>query len=124
MMKSLFEQNDGTYRQENGYKIPNLILPEKPEYLIGIWGLRRLTFLKKHKRTLYINLMTSGKLAEHLREINITAMELRETITRQMAQEQGITENFKAKNQMLWVSKMNNIHACADEIIQNELIYD
>ena len=62
MMKSLFEQNGGTYRNVNGYQIPNLTLPDEPEYPIGIWGQRRLIYLKKHKRVIYTNLLTSGKL--------------------------------------------------------------
>ena len=124
MMKSLFEQNGGTYRQVNGYRIPNLTLPDEPESHIGVWGQRRLTYLKKHRRILYINLLTSGKLTEHLREIDTTAYERYERIIRQMAKAQGVTEQLKAENQMLWIGKMNNIRACADEIILNELIYD
>ncbi|MCL2694864.1 MAG: TnpV protein [Clostridiales bacterium] len=124
MMKSLFEQNGGTYRREGDYLVPNLTVPEGSEYHIGIWGQRRLNYLKKHRRILYTNLLTSGKLHEHLREIDETAYERRELIIKQMMKAQGITEQLKAENQMLWVGWVNNICACADEIIRNELIYN
>ena len=91
---------------------------------VFIWTKRRLTYLKKHKRILYVNLLTSGKLTEHLNEIDTTAIERWETIIRQMAQEQGIPEQLKASNQILWVGRMNNVCVCTDEIILNELIYN
>jgi len=122
-MKSLFEQNGGTYSTVGDYRIPNLTVPEQPEYHIGIWGQRRLNYIKTHKRVFYTNLLTSGKLVEHLHEIDTTAVERREVIIRQMAETQGVTEKLKSKNQMLWVGKINNICACVDEILQNELIY-
>lgn len=122
-MKSLFEQNGGTYSTMSDYRVPNLTLPYESEYHIGVWGQRRLDYLKRHKRVLYINLLTSGKLTEHLREIDTSASERLETIIRQMTAEQGVTECLKAENQMEWVGRMNNISACADEIVRNELIY-
>jgi hypothetical protein len=122
-MKSLFEQDGGTYSAAGDYRIPNLIVPNEPECPIGVWGRRRLDYLKNHRRVLYINLLTSGKLAEHLREIDIAAQERREIIVKQMMAAQSITERLKAENQMLWVGKVGNIYACADEIIRSELIY-
>ena len=124
MEKSLFEQNGGTYRWEGDYKIPNLALPDEPEYEIGIWGQRRLSYLKKHKRAFYTTLLMSGKLNEHLHEIDISAFERWELIIKQMMKAQGVTEQMKANDAMLWVGKVNNIRACADEIIRSELIYD
>lgn len=123
-MKSLFEQQGGTYSMVGDYRIPNLILSEEPEYHIGIWGQRRLDYLKKHKRILYTNLLTSGKLNVHLHEIDIAAFERHELIVKQMMAAQGITEQLKADNMMKWVGMVNNIRNCADEIIRNELIYD
>lgn len=123
MTKSLFEQNVGTYSAYGDYSIPNLALPESSDYQIGIWGQRRLDYLKKHRRVFYINLLTSGKLAEHLREIESVAYARWETIIRQMAEAQGVTEQLKAENQMEWVGRMNSIHACANEIILTEMIY-
>jgi len=123
-MKSLFEQNGGTFSTVSDYQIPNLTVPEEPETPLGIWGKRRLDYLKNHRRVLYVNLLTSGKLAEHLREIDAAAYEQHETIVRQMAAAQGLTEQHKSENQMLWVGKMNNIRACASEIVREELIYN
>ena len=123
MMKSLFEQNCGTYSAHGDYSIPNLVLSESSDYQIGIWGQRRLDYLKKHRRVFYINLLTSGKLAEHLQEVDITAQKRWETIAGQMVRVQGVTEQFKAEHQMEWVGRMNNIHACANEIILTEMIY-
>lgn len=124
MEKSLFEQQGGIYRTVGDYRIPNLTLPDEPEYAIGVWGQRRLDYLKKHKRILYTNLLTSGKLSEHLHEIDVTAFERRELIIKQMMKSQGVTEQLKAGDMMAWVGKVNNIRSCADEIIRNELIYD
>ena len=123
-MKSLFEQNGGTYSTVGDYQIPNLILPDEPEYHIGIWGQRRLDYLKKHKRGLYTNLLTSGKLNSHLHEIDETAFKQHELIVKQMMAAQGVTEQLKANDMMKWVSVVNNIRNRADEIIRNELIYD
>ena len=122
-MKSLFELNGGTYSAKGDYIIPNLIVPDESEYCLGILGERRLDYLKLHRRVLYTNLLTSGKLTEYLCEVESAANERRETLIRQMTQAQGVTEELKAADQMLWVGKMNNICACADEIVRNELIY-
>lgn len=116
-----------TYTEVNGYKIPNLVMPDDglpEEVYIGIWGQRRLDYLKKHKRVLYTNLLTSGKLMAHLHEIDISARKRQKIIIEQMKAAQGVTEELKANNQMEWVGRMNNIRACADEIIRNELIYE
>ena len=116
-----------TYSEVNGYKIPDLALPDDglgEEVYIGVWGQRRLDYLKKHKRVLYSNLLISGKLRAHLHEIDITAFERWERIIGQMMKAQGVTEQLKAENAMLWVGKVNNIRACASEIIRDELIYD
>jgi hypothetical protein len=121
-MKSLFELNGGTYSSTGDYRLPGLTAPSEPEYHIGVWGQRRLDYLKNHRRVLYTNLLTSGKLNEHIREIDEAANERWETIVRQMAVAQDITEQIKAEKQMLWVGRMNSIRACADEIILNELI--
>ncbi len=121
-MKSLFEQNGGTYRGLNDYRVPNLTLPNESEYTIGVWGRRRLNYIKHHRKTLYTNLLTSGKLNEHIREIDEIAQERREIIIQQLMAAQDMTERLKAENQLLWVGKLNNIRACADEIIYNELI--
>ncbi|MDL2293288.1 TnpV protein [Ruminococcaceae bacterium OttesenSCG-928-D13] len=123
-MKSLFEKNGGTYWEAGDYYLPNLVLPNEIEYHIGLWGQQRLNYLKKHRRVLYVNLLTFGQLDRHLREVDAAARERREILIQQMARDQGVTEQLKSKNQIHWVGRMNNIRACADEIIYNELIYD
>lgn len=115
-----------TYTEVNSYKIPDLGMPDDglPEGVhIGIWGQRRLEYLKNHKRTLYSSLLMSGKLRVHLHEIDTTAFERWELIIKQMMKAQNVTEQLKAKNPMLWIGKVNNIRNCADEIIRCELIY-
>ena len=123
MIKSLFEQNGGTYSRRGDYSIPNLTVPAVPECHIGIWGQQRRDYLRMHRRVLYVNLLTSGKLTEHLCEVDAVAYERWETLIQQMTQAQGVTEELKATDQMLWVGKMNNICACADEIVRNELVF-
>jgi ribosomal protein S6 len=127
MSKSFFEQNGGTYSEVNGYRIPNLTLPDDglgEEVHIGIWGQRRLDYLKKHRKGFYTTLLTNGKLRTHLHEIDVTANERWELIIKQMMKAQGITEQLKAEDGMKWVGMVNNIRACADEVIRSELIYN
>jgi len=111
------------YNLHGDYYLPNLELPETEDIPIGIFGRQRLDYLKNHRRVLYVNLLTSGKLYEHLREIDTAAFELWDNLIRQMAETQGVTEGLKAENQMEWVGRMNNIRACAHEIVCEELVY-
>jgi len=112
-----------TYRMEGDYRVPNLAVPEEPPVALGKYALLRKNYLKQHRRILFVNLLTSGTLNEHLTEIEQTAQERMELITRQMAAAQGVTEQMKAENQMQWVGMMNNIRASAEETILNDLIY-
>lgn len=121
-MKSFFEENGGTYSMVNGYRIPNLTMPDEPVYHIGVWGQRRLNYLKKHRRGFYTVLLTTGKLNEHLHEIDVSTRERWETIVEQMKIEQDVTEQLKANDMMRWVGMVNNIRACVDEIVRSELI--
>lgn len=122
MKKSLFEQMGGTYTQAGDYLLPNLILAEEKQNPIGIWGQRHARYLKQHHRILYYNLLTSGKLNAHLAETNRQAEEIFFRLIKQMANREGVTEQFKAENQMEWVRRMNNIRNIAAEIINHELI--
>lgn len=125
MKKNFTDEKTGiSYTLHGDYYFPNLALPKVPEYHIGIWGQRRCDYLKKHKKGLYTNLLTSGKLAEHLHEIDETASNQHELIVKQMMRAQGLNEQLKAENQMKWVGMVNNIRNCADEIVRSELIYD
>ena len=123
MAKSLFEQLGGTYHEENGYLIPDLRLPTEEEKPIGIWGQRHLDYLKQYRKVTYTNLLTSGKLNAYLANINEQTQERFEWLIEDMKQAHGITEQLKSKNQLIWVQKLNNIRACAREIVEKEMIY-
>lgn len=120
MEKSLFEQIGGTYHQEGDYFLPDLSVPKLPA--IGIWGQRRKRYMKEHRQALYTALLLSGKLNDHLSEIDTRAKNMFFQLVEQMAKQEGITEQLKADNQMEWVSRMNNIRQRTEEIINTELI--
>lgn len=122
-MKSLFEQNGGTYRKQSDYLIPNLTFPKSEENAIGIYGQRHLNFLQEHRRLTYINLLTRGELNEYLFKIDKQARERFCRIVKRLKTTQGITAQMKADSPMEWVKKMNYIRQQAEGIILNELIY-
>ena len=122
-METLFEQLGGTYTMQGDYRLPNLTVEETDIRPIGVWGQRRLHYLKHHRKVLYYNLLTSGKLHSHLADIEEQAQELFNRLTTDLAVKGGITEQFKATDQMKWVGKMNAIRNAATEIINRELIY-
>ena len=125
MKKTIFEEMGGTYVRCGDYFIPNLTLPEEKEpSFVGVWGQGHLQYLKEYRRTVYLDLMMSGRLNSYLADIEEQAQERFERIVEQMKQDQGITEQLKAENQMEWVSRMNNIQACAREVVNAELIYN
>lgn len=123
MEKSLFEQMGGTYTQLGDYLLPNLTLPEEEQESIGIWGQRHAQYLKHNHKVLYMNLLTSGKLNNHLSDINKQAEDMFIRLVKEMAEKQGVAEQLKSSNQMDWVEKMNAIRNAATEIINQELIY-
>ncbi len=123
MEKSLFEQNGGTYRQVGDYFLPNITILEEKTEPIGIWGQRHLRYLKQHRKILYTNLLTSGKLNSHLAEIDKQATDICFRLVKQFAEQEGVTEALKAENQMEWVGRMNNICNRAIEIVGEDLIY-
>ena len=118
-MDTIFEELGGTYHDENGYLIPNLIPPETPQ--IGAWGRRYLHHLKTEKRVLYTQLLFSGKLAAHVEEIDRHAEEMLERLMTQMAVQEDVTEQLKAEHQMEWIRRMNSIRSRAEEIVWNDL---
>ena len=95
---------------------------EPPVRPIGVWGAMRRDYLKKHRQSLYYQLLLSGTLNDHLADIEEQAQDMMWTLTRQMAKIEGITEELKRKDQIAWVGAMNNIQARVREIINNELI--
>ena len=115
--------NEITYSKVSDYNLPNLSLPEQEEVFVGKYGLLHKTYLKNHRKIIYTNLLTAGTLHEHLAEIDSQANERLKIIMRQMAAAQGITEKLKATDQMAWVGAMNNIQACAEEIVLKEIVY-
>ena len=124
MKKTIFEEMGGTYVRCGDYFIPNLILPEEEEpRVVGVWGQRHLQYLKEYRRTVYLDLLMRGRLNRYLADIEEQAQERFEGIVEQMKQAQGITEQLKAENALEWVGRMNNIQACAREIVEREIIY-
>lgn len=122
-MKSLFEQMGGTYREINGYLIPNLSLPDEEQVEIGVWGQRHLRYIKQHNKVLYTNLLTSGKLNGYLADLDKQAEDMLFRLVKQMAEHEDVTEQLKADNQIEWVARMNNIRCRATEIVNNDIIY-
>ncbi len=112
-----------TYTQQGDYLMPDLKLPEQPKIEIGIWGKRHLGYLKSHHRVIYTNLLTSCKFTAYLADIDEKANEMFDRLVKQFAKQEGVTEQLKAEDQMLWVRKMNNIRNRATEIVNKELIY-
>ena len=123
MKKTIFEEMGGTYIRHGDYFIPCLTLTEEEQRFIGVWGQRHLRYLKEYRRSVYLNLLTSGRLNSYLADIEEQAQERFERIVEQMKQAQGITERLKAKNALEWVGQMNNIRACAMEIVEREIIF-
>ena len=122
-MKSNFEQMGGTYTQAGNYLIPNLSLPDKPHEPIGKYGRMRQAYLKEHRPGLYSRLILSGKLYEHLAEVDRTCQERLEIMIPQMVKQQDVTEEMKARDQLGWVGRMNEIQHSAEEIVLSEIVY-
>lgn len=124
MDKYIYDENNGLWYELQGeYYLPCLTLPPEEEKPIGIWGQRHKRYLQEHKRTFYTTLLTSGKLNAYLADVDKQAEKCFERLVEQMKQTQGITERLKAKNALEWVGQMNNIRACAMEIVNEEIIY-
>jgi hypothetical protein len=112
-----------TYEKNGDYLIPTLQADPQPEGTVTKYGMLRETFLKEHHKGVYSAFLMKGKLKEHLLTIQTQAEERMESLTEQMAKSEGVTESLKESNQMLWVQKMENIRASAEEIVLNELVY-
>ena len=112
-----------SYTKHGDYLLPNLILKDKEQFNIGKYGLLRLEYIKKYKLGLYFDLLVNDNLNEYLHNIDTTIMEKVQKLITELAQKENINEQLKENNQMLWVSKMNNIKNIAEEIILKEYIY-
>ena len=125
MEKRIFNEQTGIrYTLQGDYYLPDLKLPDQEDKPIGLWGQRHLRYIKQHRKILYINLLTSGKLNDHLTDIDKQAEDMFFRLVKQMAECEGVTEQLKADNQMEWVDRMNNIRSRATEIVNNDIIYN
>ena len=111
-----------SYTLHGDYYLPDLVLrEEEPTY--GKYGMLRKQFLKEHRSARYQYMLLTGKLNEHLNQIDQKVREQVETLMEQMTEKQGVTEELKAQDQMEWVRLMNNIKASAEEIVLKNMIY-
>ena len=115
--------NELTYTMQGDYRLPNLELPKQPEAPMGRYSRMRAKYLKENRKVLYYNLLTSCKLSEHLTQIEQTATEMEERLTKEMAVKEGLTESLKATDMMSWVRKMNNLKSRVQEIVMKEVIF-
>ena len=123
MEKHIYDEKNGlSYTLCGDYYLPDLVLnEEEPTY--GKYGMLRKQFLKEHKSARYQYLLLTGKLTEHLNQIDQEVTEQVEVLIEQMAEKQGVNENLKRRDQMKWVRLMNNVKASAEEIVMREIIY-
>ena len=112
-----------SYTKKGDYLLPDLILEDKERFNIGKYGLLRLNYIKKYKLGLYFDLLVNDKLNEYLHNIDTTVMDKVQKLIKELTEEENITEELKSSNQMLWISKMNNIKDIAEEIVLKEYIY-
>ena len=124
MEKVIYDEKNGLwYELQGDYYIPCLKLPKEKQQPIGIWGQRHLRYIKRNRKVLYINLLTSGKLNGYLADIDKQAEDMFSQLVKQMAESEGVSEQLKADNQMEWVGRMNNIRCRANEIIYKEIVF-
>ena len=112
------------YTLQGDYYLPDLVLPDENETnSIGMWGQRRLRYIKQHRKVFYTNLLTSGKLQSHLADVEEQAQELFDRLMKQRAEREGITETLKTDNQMEWVQRMNALRLAVTETVNAEVIF-
>ena len=112
-----------TYHRNGDYLLPDLGLTEAEQRPVGKYGRMRLRYLEEHRPGLHTRLLLSGKLMEHLQDVDSTCQERLEHLTCQMQAQEGVTEELKAMNQMEWVQRMNAIHHQIEEILLTELVF-
>lgn len=123
MKKQIYDEKNGmNYTLHGDYYLPDLVLrEEEPTY--GKYGMLRKQFLKEHRSARYQYMLLTGKLNEHLNQIDQEVREQVETLMEQMTEKQGVTEELKAQDQMKCVRLMNNIKASAEEMVLRETLY-
>ena len=122
MKKQIYDEKNGlNYTLHGDYYLPDLEINEgEPTY--GKYGIMRKQFLKEHRSARYQYLVLTGKLTDHLNQVDKEVREKAEILMEQMAVQWGVTEELKMQDQMAWVGRMNNIRACAEEIVIHEII--
>jgi len=124
MDKYIFDESNGLwYELQGDYYIPCLILPEEETQSIGLWGQRHKQYLKEHKHFIYTTMLIEGTLNSYLADIDRQAQERLLLPTKQIAEQENVTEQLKADNAMLWMQKMNEIQSRVREIIYSEIIF-
>lgn len=124
MEKHITDEKKGiSYTLHGDYYLPNLTLPAEKEKPIGLWGQRHLRYLKEHKRLVYLNLLTSGRLNEYLVSVDEQAEDMFFRLVKEYADRQGVTERLKEENQLEWIGRMGNIRACAREVVEKEIVF-
>ena len=123
MVQSIFEEMGGRYERQGEYILPCLTIPPEKEQPIDLFGRRHLDYLREYRKITYTNLLTSGRLNAYLADIDRQAQERFERLIEGMKQAQGITEQLKAENALKWTGRMNDIRACAREIVEKEIIF-
>ena len=102
--------------------IPNLVSTDT-NYEIGYWGRKHKEYIKQHKPSFYTTMLTQCKLNSYLHDVDVRATEMYDTVVKQLAKQEGVTEKLKATDMMLWVQKMNNIRNRTTEIVNADIIY-
>ena len=125
MEKRIYSEQTGiSYTLHGDYYLPDLTLPDDEKGAeIGVYGQSHLRYIKQHRKALYLNLLTTGKLNGYLAEIDKQAEEMLLRLVKQMADREDVTEQLKADNQMEWVAQMNSFRQRATEIVNKELIH-
>ena len=123
-LKKEFTENGIHYKLHGDYYFPELGLPDSPRQTIGHYGRMRKDYLEEHRPGLYTRLILSGKLYEHLSEIDTCCSDRMDRIIHQMAETEGVNEKLKASDQLGWISRMNSIRHRVEEIVLDELVFD
>ena len=124
MEKYIYDESNGLwYELQGDYYIPCLTLSAEETQPIGLWGQRHRDYLKEHRKVTYTTMLMAGELNSYLADIDKQTEEMYHRLIVEMAERQGVTERLKAEQSMEWVGMMNNIQACAREVVNSELIY-
>lgn len=123
MKKYITDENTGiSYTLVGDVYIPNLVSTDT-NYEIGCWGRKHKAYIKQYKPAFYTTLLTQCKLNSYLHDVDVRATEMYDTLVKQLAKQEGVTEKLKSTDMMSWVRKMNNIRNRAMEIVNTNIVY-